>query len=75
MNPISVTGIQNHVNKRRDINRKHTLLRELGFVYEGTRYKHPNGKLIMMQVYEKMNYNMLLGRLNSLGFSLTKLAN
>lgn len=75
MNKYSIEALQRHVEKRHEVNRKHTLLKELGFFYEGSRYKHPNGKIIMMQVYEKMNYNMLLGRLNSLGFSLTRLAN
>jgi len=70
MNNHSVEAIQKYAAKRLDVNRKHTLLQQCGFKYEGTRYKHPNGKLIMMQAYEKMNYNALVSRLAALGFNL-----
>lgn len=70
MNKYSIEAIQKHAEKRRDVNQKHNLLRELGFVFEGTRYKHPNGKIIMWTMYEKMNFQSLVNRLASLGFNL-----
>lgn len=70
MNAYSLEAIQKHAEKRRDVHRKHTLLKELGFFAEETRYKHPSGKIIMRQMYDKMNYEALVYRLATLGFHL-----
>lgn len=74
MNAYSIEAIQAHAAKRREVNAKFRLLQDAGFKYEGNRFKHPSGKIIMTQVYNKMNYAGLVQRLKDLGFKVGETA-
>lgn len=59
--------------KRQEGNRKYWLLKDMGFVYDNGTWKHQvKQKMIPSIIYKKLNYNGLVNKLHTLGFTINE---